>query len=196
MQLPQLFQRTRQPLDPEGALSEKARALPGPGTTLPFNIQPQEVNFWCWAAVASSVSRFYNPTSPWTQCAVANASLPPAGTDCCINKASPGCNRLWKLEIALARTGNFQGMKSGAASVGEVTVSIRDRHAPLGCGILWADGTGHFVVLHGFSTDFSGVPWVAVADPKYGRSEGPYQTFVSAYRNSGRWVFSYATRPA
>jgi hypothetical protein len=33
-----------------------------------MRMQYQESNEWCWMAVATSVSHFYNPASTWTQC--------------------------------------------------------------------------------------------------------------------------------
>jgi hypothetical protein len=35
-----------------------------------LRMQYQESNEWCWIAVATSISHFYNPASTWTQCAV------------------------------------------------------------------------------------------------------------------------------
>jgi hypothetical protein len=196
MSLPELFQRTRQPLELRERLSdEKAMALPGVATVLPFVMQRQKVEFWCWAAVASSVSRHYAAASQWTQCVVANAVL--GTTHCCLNESSPTCNLMSTLEGALSRTGNLalNGVKDGPATPDQLRTQIRDARHLVGCGIRWADTRGHFVVVHGFSVDSNGVLWVAVADPKYGPSEYPYNAFVSRYRETGRWVISYATEP-
>jgi hypothetical protein len=35
-----------------------------------LRMQYQETGEWCWIAVATSISHFYNPASSWTQCAV------------------------------------------------------------------------------------------------------------------------------
>lgn len=198
MSLPELFQRTRQPLDLAGRpLGEEARALPGSGVTIPFAMEPQIVEFWCWAAVASSVSRHYSPASPWTRCRVANAVL---GTShCCSDEHSPACNRMASLEVALSRTGNLtpNGVMNGPATPVQLRAQIRDSvpRRVVGCGIRWADTRGHFVVVHGLSIDSNGVFWVAVADPRYGPSEYAYNEFVVRYRGNGRWVVSYATKP-
>lgn len=171
-------------------------ALPGFGTTLPFSMQTQQADLWCWAAVASSVSQAYNQLSPWTQCLIANAVLPVAGMDCCQNKNSPSCNRMWSLETALARIGNLQGKKSSAATFPEIQTAIRDNRRFIACGILWGDGKGHFVAIYGFSVDINGQGWVAVADPKYGYSEYLYGSFLTRYRETGRWRVSYLTKSA
>lgn len=200
MSLPELFQRTRQPLDlggvpvPGSAAAEAAdeTAAPPP-PPIPFLMQHQKVEFWCWAAVASSVSQHYSPASQLTQCVVANAVL--GTTQCCFNENA--CNRMATLEGALTRTGNLppNGVKGAPATPVELRTQIRDARRVVGCGIRWADTRGHFVVLHGLYLDGNGVVWVTVADPKYGPSEYPYDSFVSRYRETGRWVVSYATKP-
>jgi len=37
---------------------------------LDFEIQQQERTKWCWAAVAASVARYYDPLSTFTQCSI------------------------------------------------------------------------------------------------------------------------------
>jgi hypothetical protein len=198
MSLPELFQRTRQPLNlGRRSPGEEAGALPGSGVTIPFAMEPQIVEFWCWAAVASSVSHHYSPASPWTRCRVANAVL--GMSHCCLDENSPTCNQMASLEVALTRTGNLppNGVMNGPFTPPQLRAQIRDvvPGRVVGCGIRWADTRGHFVVVHGFSIDSNGVIWVAVADPKYGPSEYPYNAFVNRYRETGRWLVSYATKP-
>lgn len=205
MSLPELLQRTRRSLnlrkapssETEASSPESVMPLPGFETTITFVMQTQKADFWCWAAVASSVSRHYAPTSSWTQCDVANAVL--ATSHCCFDENSPVCNRMATLEGALTRTGNLapNGVKSGPATPDQLRAQIRDAspRRVVGCAIRWADMSGHFIVVHGFSVDSNGVFWIAVADPKYGPSEYPYDAFVNRYRETGRWVFSYATKP-
>lgn len=196
MQLPELLERTRQPLNLAGVPPpEEREALPGTPTVIPFTMQRQKVEFWCWAAVASSVSRHYSSGSQLTQCLVANSLLGVGG--CCSNENSPACNRMASLEGALGVTGNLapNGVKNSPATPDEVRVQIRDRRRVIGCGIRWADTRGHFVVIHGYSFDANGVMWLAIADPRYGPSEYPYPSFVNRYRETGRWLVSYATEP-
>jgi hypothetical protein len=159
----------------------------------------QQADFWCWAAVASSVARHYAPASAWTQCKVASAML--GGFDCCLNAHSPVCNQMARLDIALTRTGNLapNGARSGPATPEQLLEQI-GRLSParvVGCGIRWANDPhgGHFVVVHGLSIDSNGVLWVAVADPKFGSSAHPYNTFANSYLGIGQWVFSYNTEP-
>jgi hypothetical protein len=199
MSLPELFQRTRQTLDLRipPVDDERAMLLPGFPTIIPLVMQTQKVEFWCWAAVASSVSRHYAPASQFTQCLIANAVL--GAGSCCLNENSPACNRMSTLEGALMRTGNLapNGVKNGPATPDQLRAQIRDAvpRRVVGCGIRWADMRGHFVVIHGFSIDSNGVFWLAIADPRYGPSEYTYDAFVNRYRETGKWVFSYATEP-
>jgi hypothetical protein len=67
----------------------------------------------------------------------------------------------------------------------------------VGCGVRFADGRGHFVVIHGISVDSNGVVWVAVADSAFGPSQYPYNSFLHHYGPSGNgsWQVSYATEP-
>lgn len=58
-----------------------------------LRMQYQETNEWCWMAVATSVSHFYNPASTWTQCQVMtvvghNVNGFPANTSACPSAAT------------------------------------------------------------------------------------------------------------
>ncbi len=71
---------------------------------LDFWMQHQQQTNWCWAAVATSVSHFFNPASTWTQCAVANGEL--NRNDCCGSGASGPCNVYGFLGSSLTRVGH------------------------------------------------------------------------------------------
>jgi hypothetical protein len=40
-----------------------------------LQMQYQLMTNWCWTTVATSISLFYNPSSPWTQCSLTTAQL-------------------------------------------------------------------------------------------------------------------------
>ena len=44
--------------------------IPPMPNNIGLRMQYQETSEWCWIAVATSISHFYNPGSTWTQCAV------------------------------------------------------------------------------------------------------------------------------
>jgi hypothetical protein len=156
-----------------------------------FVMQHQQQTNWCWAAVAASVSAFFNPNTSWTQCAIVNAEL--GRTDCCTNGSSANCNRAWYLDKALTRTGNFVSMSAGAGTMGDVAQEI-DNNRPLCVRIGWSglnDG-GHFVALNGYNRGFD---MVAVADPWSGSSNVDLTVFQTAYQGSGSWTHSYKVQP-
>jgi hypothetical protein len=155
-------------------------------------METQQQTQWCWAAVAVSVSKFYEASSTITQCRVANMVLGQNG--CCANPAP--CNVDNFLEDALGEAGHFNRLDFDL-TFSDVDGEMRQGR-PLGCRIGWFGGGGHFVVIHGTSTDASGGSfknWVAVADPLYGPSDYLIDDFASAYRQgSGEWTHSYFTQ--
>jgi hypothetical protein len=156
---------------------------------LNFVMQGQQCTNWCWAAVAVSICRYYDPNCSWTQCSLVNAEL--NRTDCCLAPlCRAGCNIPWYLDRALSRTGNLRSWSSGAASFTEVDQEIDAVH-PIGVRIGWNGGGGHFVAIYGYH---SGLSMVAVADPwgpQY--SDVVYSTLVTAYLGSGSWSDTYYT---
>jgi len=157
---------------------------------LAFTMQTQQQTFWCWAAVAASVSAFFNPSTTWTQCGIVNAEL--GRTDCCTNGSSANCNVPWFLDDALTRTGNFRSMSNGAGTMTDVSQDI-DIGRPLCVRIQWSgDGGGHFVAIDGYH---QGLDMVAVDDPWSGASDVSLATFQTAYRGSGSWTHSYRVQP-
>ena len=64
-----------------GARAEAAAAGRPQSGKLVFSIQKQLQTQWCWAAVSTSVSLYFNRSSTWTQCTVANKNL--KRSDCC-----------------------------------------------------------------------------------------------------------------
>jgi hypothetical protein len=197
MSLPDLFNRTLLPLKPERV--PVSMTLPGAGRTLDFIMQPQgKPDQWCWAAVTTSLDHHYRPASALTQCALVNTQLNRA--DCCVNGTSAQCNRPASLNVALNSVGLLKGLVNAPLSFEDARSQI-DNRRPVACRVTWPGGSsvGHFVVLCGYSTDFSGpgpVNWVAVADPLYHGSEMPYLKFLTRYRNlATTWTHSYFTKP-
>jgi len=166
-----------------------AAAAAGSSKHLAFTVTPQEQDQWCWAAVSSSVSLFFNAASPWTQCQVATDELQFA---CCGADATGPCNRWWYLNRALTRTGNLLDFTQGAMSGDEVLAAV-EADAPLGVRVEWSDQSGHFICISGI--DLGGAePMVTVTDPIYGGSVLPISALTDAYQQSGRWTHSYTTQ--
>jgi Papain-like cysteine protease AvrRpt2 len=198
MTLPLFIQETRTALrrSPARIQEAVARAAAAGGThdTLHFGIEKQLQTLWCWAAVSTSVIRFFDPATTWTQCRVAEAEM---RAPCCVDGGTANCNRVHFLERALTRTGTLLDFTDRAFDFGEVRAEISSRRAPLGCRIGWRGGSGHFVVIDGLS-ETAGKEEVDVKDPDplYASSTHLYDEFANRYRGSGTWTHSYQTERA
>jgi len=165
-------------------------------------VEPQQQTQWCWAAVSKSVSQFYDSTSGWTQCAIANAEL--SQTGCCIDGSTPACNQPWYLDRALTRVGCLQSMSAGTLPFAMVQ-SLLNYDTPPCARQGWAGGGGHFVAIVCWFRFQSGLmsgssaatasQRLQISDPWYGDSIVDYSTFVSGYQGTGTWTHSYLTKP-
>lgn len=103
------------------------RAIIAAGSTkvwarLNFSVQHQQQTNWCLAANSSNVNAFFNSGSSWTQCKIVNAKM--GRNDCCKNGSINDCSKLWYLDKALTRVGNFQSWSSGAGSIDDIVTEI------------------------------------------------------------------------
>jgi hypothetical protein len=160
---------------------------------LGLTMQLQQQSEWCWAAVATSVARFFDAASTWTQCAVVDAEL--GLTTCCTNGASAACNQPWFLDRALTRVNHFDHWNGGAATRTQVVDEIEGGR-PLGVRVGWSGGGGHFLVIDGYDEDAeeNDANIVEVRDPFYGTSRLSYDDLLSRYESSGSWTDSYWTK--
>jgi hypothetical protein len=156
---------------------------------LAFTMQAQTQSNWCWAANSTSVSHFYWPLSPWTQCGVAGAEL--SRTDCCNSPVPQPCNVPWYLDRALTRTQNFVSV-TGPVSFSTVRAEI-DAGRPVGVRIGWAGGGGHFPCIYGYST-FHGQDYFDIDDPIWGKSHLTVADFSTHYQGTGTWTHTYFTK--
>jgi hypothetical protein len=179
------------------ALRSSSAMLGGISRCTGLVVEPQLQTQWCWAAVSNSVSHYYDPGSPWTQCAIVNAEL--GQTTCCTAGATSACNQPWYLDLALTRVGNLQSAMGGKLSFSmlqSTTMSNRPPCARQG----WAGGGGHFVAIvccYQFRSLAMNTTTnsVGVSDPWYGDSIVDYATFASGYMGTGTWTHSYLTQP-
>jgi hypothetical protein len=158
---------------------------------LNFRTQKQILDNWCWAAVTSGVSFFFNPGSRWIQSALAarliNSSC--VGIDT-INAgiASETCNVILDVARSLQLTGNFAGSLMRPLSFAEVVKQINDGF-PICCQIVFPGfDTSHFVVLYGYQAAD-----VVVGDSQAGIFSLPYNTFLINYRG-GAWRRTIGTK--
>ena len=169
-----------------------AAAAGGAGSgALPFIMQAQQQSNWCWSAVTTSVSHFFDSTSSWTQCSLASAEIALA---CCgVGSIPGGCNVPWYLDRALQQTNNYDKVTVGPAAFADVETEV-DSGRPLGVRIGWFGGGGHFVSITGYSSSATN-QFVTVDDPIYGHPTLPYGTLCTSYQGSGSWTHSYWTQP-
>lgn len=156
---------------------------------LPFSMQAQTQSNWCWAATATSVSRYYSFLSPWTQCKVASQEL---GETCCTTPVPGACNVPWYLDRALTRTNNFVSFQGGTVPWSTVKSELQ-KGLVVGTRIGWNGGGGHFMVLHGVSS-IGVTEFLHIDDPIYGNSVLTYQQFATNYQGSGTWTHTYFTK--
>ncbi len=159
-----------------------------PNSSLLFVIQKQAALNLCWAAVASSVSKFYDKNSSYTQCKLANYAF--NTTDCCNNLNS--CDRPWFLDKALSYTGNLKEMKSGTPSFDLIKNEITNGRL-ICVRIEWRSRAGHFAVIHGYHDNGD----IDVQDPWPDKNPGtiPLVELEMFYKDLGAITHYYLTKP-
>jgi hypothetical protein len=208
MPLPQVIANNLSPIGPLPATPLAVAPPPPPGPAPPapppppppppfpnplnFVMSHQQEQNWCWAAVALTITRYYNTTSIWiSQCQIASSGL---GFICCqVGQNCKDCDVPWRLDSALNVTNNFNTWAPGQASISQIAVEI-DGGKPLGVRIGWPDGTGHFCCITGY-WEVGGETWLHIEDPCYKHTCLSYSHFRSHYHCDGTWTDSYWTKP-
>jgi hypothetical protein len=160
---------------------------------LDFSEQIQLETEWCWAASTVSVSKYYDPGSPWSQCSLVNQQFKRG--DCCSNGSSSKCNVPWFPERSLKEVGHLAKHVEKKISMDDISGQICASQ-PITIGIDWTGGGGHNPVLTGFDLDLGpGSPVIWVEDPIYGPSLQDYQSFPANYQGGAKWDDTYLTKP-
>jgi len=159
-------------------------------TQVPFTIEHQKQDRWCWAAVAVSLGRYYK-RSKKAQCTLVSEQL--NNVTCCgVNASSDACNQPNRLGPPLTSTGVDHRSAPGAAAVADLQNEINNKR-PVCLRYLWSGGLGHFAVIEGCAQ----IPqaWVAVQDPWLGWSELTYADLANGnYKGpGGAWTDTYFT---
>ena len=156
---------------------------------LGFTMQAQTQTNWCWAAVSTSFSHFYNGASTWTQCGAANQQL--GQTTCCTTPGSTACNQAGYLDKAMTTMGILDAFQGGTVPVTTLNGEVL-RSLPVGIRIAWSGGGAHSIAVTG-SVSTTGL--VHVQDPIYGTSDIAYNTLATAYQGTGSWTHTYFSKP-
>ena len=154
---------------------------------MPFSIQKQEQNLWCWAAVSASVDAYFSPNKFKSQSEIANLVL--TRSDC--SPANRVCNQRATLQDALAAVTRLQNFETRPLEFHEIREQI-DKKLPVCVRIGWFGSGGHFVVISGYAVSKSGRKLLSVRDPFYHDSVLEYEEFASAYlMGRGSWTDSF-----
>jgi hypothetical protein len=168
----------------------------------PFEMEWQELQEWCWAAVAVSVRKYLNGDVPnWTQPSLATPVLraehqiSPA-VDC---DANPDlCDFGAALDDAALQTGNLapQGTLVDQFLTFESIVKWVDQKMPIGARIAWFGGGAHFIAIDGYRDAGAAGKMVHIQDPFFGPALLSYDDLVSNYPPGGVWQDTYLFKVA
>ena len=168
--------------------------------TIDFEMQKQQHSNWCWAAVAVSVARYFDPDSTWCQCRLASRmakreKLKVAACGTCRNPSAvpKKCNQPWYLQKALRIVKRLKGKPKGRPLSFRKTKQLIKAGRPVCARILWGEGPeAHFVVVSGCFTTKTGERWLDVEDPDSGSSTWLDEEFRKNYHYAqGKWVRTY-----
>jgi hypothetical protein len=156
---------------------------------MPFPIQTQLEEEWCWAAVAASVDNYFNPISSVPQCRIATNVL---NKDACGDPEE--CNLSETLQKALKVVDRLRGIRIGPLTFAQLRQEIDAGH-PVCARIAWNDGGAHFVVISGYYESPAGVRTVDISDPWYPNSIRDFDQFPGAYHGGGKWTATFLVKP-
>jgi hypothetical protein len=157
----------------------------------------QEQSYWCWVAVGSGISSFYDHVV-YQQCYVVTivfqAIHPPFNTNCCqVDASQPPCNGESGADQALDHPRHHFAGNVAPLGFDNAKAQI-DQGRPFVAAINWSGGGSHFVAITGYV--FAGdpaYPNVYVQDPVYGPS---WQLpGLHSYQGSGTWVGTTLSQP-
>jgi hypothetical protein len=179
--------------------------MPGP---IQVTMQHQEQPYWCWAAVAASLSSAM-PLTPSTtvmsQCDLAQNLVCAAPSNCCCANGHPqppgqACDTTTLIENALDAIGHRGDASGSVPSPNQVTIMIGNGQPIVG-EIQWSDGQlqKHYVLIVDYETNSLGDFVVKVADPSdptgtLAQDHSLDELQNGGYRSSGTWVNTYFTQ--
>jgi len=170
-----------------------------------FEMQKSMMTNWCWAAVASSVSLFYD-VNHMSQRAIVD----------CSQCNRPDCNCTGKLEKSLEKVGHLRPPILGRVDFHTIQSEIKfecnsaglvDSQRPVCCRIKWALVKGHYIAIVGWLYDGK-EQHIRIADPAFVVGVGnscsstgkliPFDVFCKGrYRNQlMSWENTFLTKRA
>ena len=167
------------------------------------DLQMQQQTSWCWAAVGTSITLFFDAKNPLTQCALAGSVFKQAPGFCCsdTNAAGDQCNQYFDLSKVLTSTDTLANFAEATLPLQSIRAQINNA-VPIAARIAWDSVRGHFVMVTGVGPDDprgDNFTLVKIEDPSqsyYGSHFVPYATLVKGYRGLGTWTHYYLLKPA
>ncbi|MEP7362898.1 MAG: papain-like cysteine protease family protein [Acidobacteriota bacterium] len=156
-----------------------------------FTVQRQLGDFWCWAAVASSVDGYFSPGASFRQCAIVNHVR--GRGDCC--EFNEACDVPDYLDAALFAIGHLRDITADVLTFDVIQQEI-DKRLPVCIYFRNSNGGGHYAAISGYSHGPNGWQGITISDPIFGDSEVEYHSFVNLYRlQVGQWRGSFRLQP-
>lgn len=163
---------------------------------IPLQIQHQEMSNWCWAAVASSISFHFDPSSDWTQVQIVAGAYGYA-QDCSPDES---WDRTGDIGLALSLAGCLAYRAERQIGFAKILSELNDDR-PLCLEIHWGGGTGHAIIIVGCWLDANGNAYYRVADPFHNDDEEEFPPFrdlsrkrLENYLRTGQWRKTYFVR--
>lgn len=170
----------------------EAPEQPPLGAELHLDMEHQEQDQWCWAAVAVSVGNFYDEDRDLEQCAVVNDSFD--REDCCGDVVPSACNQPNLIEDVIRDLGNLDQYYGEDIDFDAVTGEI-DAGSPVVVGIDWGDDSGHYVAIDGYSVGATG-DLINVKDPWDGGGIFIFDDFPASINADATWDETCTTKAA
>jgi hypothetical protein len=185
---------------------------PANPSALNFQMFAQKGTEWCWAAVASSVSKYLaaqgSAGGSYEQCQVARLVLPVgppaiATADCCTNGGAascPGQSNQYNVEAdlaqALRQTQHMVEPPAGPLDFNTIQQEIVNNRRPVCIRFTYTSQDAHLLAICDAYRDPQGIATYVLADPMhpdlYPQSA---ESLLTSYRNqSGSWSNTYFTQ--
>lgn len=140
---------------------------------LPFEMEPQQGGLLCWAAIAVSLKRYYDPRQAVDQIGFARSLL------------GENYDQVCAPLDALKHAGLHYREQEGQVPLAAIEHQLEQGHPVLVAARFFIGW--HLLVVHGVDRDGR----LLLADPLHGASRCPYVDFKSSYREHYAWSHTY-----
>jgi hypothetical protein len=158
---------------------------------LNIHLQPQLLERWCWAAIASAMMRYYH-SKDVGQATIAESVLAISCDGYETNElVREQCNQNTKLYKVLEYANCYSHWTPGKPAFERIQFEI-NAGRPLCCRIEWYKGDAHYVLIKGYNAL---AQELFIEDSLHGPANVSYKSFPSEYKTSGgAWTETYWTK--